>query len=191
MALPMRTLKTSEAAALLNVSPNTLRTWERRFGYPNPQRSPGRHRLYAYAEIAVLRGALEEGLSISSAISVATEAYGLDDQSVVAALLAFRADFADQAMEGSLALRSLERTLEEVLLPSMAEIRRRTGNSSATAAFAARWAHDWLCRAHRLAAPGASTPSILIGDATAGWRDPVMSYVLALELCCARGGRRS
>jgi putative nucleotidyltransferase with HDIG domain len=34
----MRTLKTSEAATLLNVSPNTLRAWERRFGYPKPQR---------------------------------------------------------------------------------------------------------------------------------------------------------
>ena len=30
----MRYLKTSEAAALLNVSPNTLRAWERRFGFP-------------------------------------------------------------------------------------------------------------------------------------------------------------
>ncbi|MBV9000834.1 MAG: MerR family DNA-binding transcriptional regulator, partial [Solirubrobacterales bacterium] len=35
----MRYLKTSEAAALLNVSPNTLRAWERRFGFPKPQRS--------------------------------------------------------------------------------------------------------------------------------------------------------
>ena len=56
----MRFLKTSEAAALLNVSPNTLRAWERRFGYPKPQRSPGRHRLYTYGEIASLRDAHKE-----------------------------------------------------------------------------------------------------------------------------------
>ena len=65
--LRMRYLKTSEAATLLNVSPNTLRAWERRFGFPKPQRSPGRHRLYTHGEVAALRDALQEGLSISSA----------------------------------------------------------------------------------------------------------------------------
>jgi len=65
----MRYLKTSEAAALLNVSPNTLRAWERRFGFPKPQRSPGRHRLFTHGEIVALRGPLQERLSISSAIS--------------------------------------------------------------------------------------------------------------------------
>jgi uncharacterized protein YjcR len=44
----VRTLKTSEAAAVLNVSPNTLRAWERRFGYPKPQRTAGKHRLYTH-----------------------------------------------------------------------------------------------------------------------------------------------
>ena len=69
----MRYLKTSEAATLLNVSPNTLRAWERRFDFPKPQRSPGRHRLYTHGEVAALRDALQEGLSISSAVSRARE----------------------------------------------------------------------------------------------------------------------
>ena len=64
----VRTLKTSEAAAVLNVSPNTLRAWERRFGYPKPQRTAGKHRLYTHGEVAALRDALQEGLSISSAM---------------------------------------------------------------------------------------------------------------------------
>ena len=54
----MRYLKTSEAAALLNVSPNTLRAWERRFGFPKPQRSPGKHRLFTYGEVAALKDAV-------------------------------------------------------------------------------------------------------------------------------------
>jgi len=65
----MRTLKTSEAASALNVSPNTLRSWERRFGYPQPRRSPGRHRLYVESDITALRHVLASGLSISSASS--------------------------------------------------------------------------------------------------------------------------
>ena len=48
----------SEAAAVLNVSPNTLRAWERRFGYPKPQRTAGKHRLYTHGEVAALRDAL-------------------------------------------------------------------------------------------------------------------------------------
>jgi len=51
----VRTLKTSEAAAVLNVSPNTLRAWERRFGYPKPQRTAGKHRLYTHGEVAALK----------------------------------------------------------------------------------------------------------------------------------------
>src|SRR3954465_684051 len=82
----MRTLKTSEAAAVLNVSPNTLRAWERRFGYPKPQRSPGRHRLYTHGEGAALRDALQEGLSISSAVSRAREALSADTSILVGAL---------------------------------------------------------------------------------------------------------
>ena len=30
---------------MLSVSPNTLRAWERRFGYSRPRRSAGRHRM--------------------------------------------------------------------------------------------------------------------------------------------------
>jgi DNA-binding transcriptional MerR regulator len=106
----VRTLKTSEAAALLSVSPNTLREWERRFGYPKPLRSPGKHRHYTEAEITELREALSRGLSISSAVSVAREALKADSQTLLSALTSFAAEDADRAMEGSLALRSMERT---------------------------------------------------------------------------------
>ncbi|MGO9907216.1 MAG: MerR family DNA-binding transcriptional regulator [Solirubrobacteraceae bacterium] len=57
----MRYLKTTEAAALLDVGPSTLRAWERRFGFPNPQRSASGHRAYPHGEIAALRAALEQG----------------------------------------------------------------------------------------------------------------------------------
>ena len=113
----VRTLKTSEAAAVLNVSPNTLRAWERRFGYPKPQRTAGKHRLYTHGEVAALRDALQEGLSISSAISRARESLSSDTSTLVGALQAFELDRADAAMEAALALRSVERSVEEVLLP--------------------------------------------------------------------------
>lgn len=186
----MRTLKTSEAAALLNVSPNTLRAWERRFGYPKPQRSPGRHRLYTHGEVAALRDALQEGLSISSAISRAREALRADTHILVGALNSFELDRADAAMEAALALRSVERSIEEVLLPSLEELGVRHGYDSAPWAFAARWAGDWLHRAQRLAPPPTRPIAILIGDATRDELDPEDLRIRALHLFLARAGAR-
>jgi MerR family transcriptional regulator, light-induced transcriptional regulator len=184
----MRTLKTSEAAAVLNVSPNTLRAWERRFGFPRPRRSPGRHRVYTYAEIASLREALAEGMSISSAVSVARDAFGADALALVGALTSFRADRADAAMEGSLCLRSVERSVEEILLPALDDVCRRTGTTSAAWAFAAGWAESWLQRARRLAPATGRHGGVLIGDASADDLDPTRLLVRALELCTVRSG---
>lgn len=186
----MRTLKTSEAATLLNVSPNTLRAWERRFGYPKPQRSPGQHRLYTHGEVAALRDALQEGLSISSAVSRAREALSADTSVLSGALHAYELDRADAAMEAALALRSVERTVEEVLLPSLEEVAARHGVDSAPWAFSAGWARDWLLRAQRFAPAPTRSVAVLIGDATHDELHPDALAMRAFELFCARAGAR-
>jgi len=63
-------IRTNAAAAMLGVSPNTLRSWERRFGFPEPKRTAGGHRQFDLAEIEALRSAFEETQNISSAVSV-------------------------------------------------------------------------------------------------------------------------
>ncbi len=186
----MRTLKTSEAASLLNVSPNTLRAWERRFGYPMPQRSAGRHRLYTHGEVSALRDALQQGLSISSAVSRAREALSTDTHTLVGALASFELDRADAAMESALALRSVERSVEEVLLRSLDELAVRYGTNSAPWAFVARWADGWLRRAQRLAPPPVRPLAVLVGDATRSELDPDALGVRAFELFCGRAGVR-
>ncbi len=186
----MRSLKTREAAALLNISPNTLRTWERKYGYPKPLRSPGRHRTYTYAEIAALRDALARGLSVQSAISAVREELGADTDALVLALDSFSFADADRAMEASLALRSLERSVDEVLLPALDEVRRRDGNVSARWATSLRWGVDWLCRAQRFSRPLGPGPGILIGDACGGGLAASRASVHALELYCRRDGLR-
>jgi len=189
--LRVRTLKTSEAALMLSVSPNTLRAWERRFGYPSPQRSAGRHRLYTHGEVSALRDALQQGLSISSAVSRAREALSTDTHTLVGALAAFELDRADAAMESALALRSVERSVEEVLLPSLDELAVRHGTDSAPWAFAARWADGWLRRAQRLAPPPVRPLAILVGDATRNELDPDSLGLRAFELFCTRAGARA
>jgi DNA-binding transcriptional MerR regulator len=184
----MRHLKTSEAAALLNVSPNTLRAWEQRFGFPKPERSPGRHRLFTYGEIVSLRDALQDGLSISSAISRAQEGIGADSSAIVSALLSFESERADAAIASALTLRSFEHTVHRVLLPALDEIARRHTTESAAWAFGAAWATEWLRRAQRLAASPVRPVSILVGDASGGELDPDAIHIRAFELLCIRSG---
>ncbi len=184
----MRYLKTTEAANLLNVSPSTLRTWERKFGFPQPQRAPGGYRSYTHGEVAALRAALEGGLSISSAVSRARAAVASDTNSLARALLAYDSERADRAVETTLALRSIERSVEEVLLPTLEAIVSRNGAESAAWAFSARWAADWLRRAKRLAPPSVSRISIVLGDASRDELDLDASYIRALELFCLRAG---
>src|SRR5579884_2400579 len=186
----MRYLKTSEAATLLNVSPNTLRAWERRFGFPKPQRSPGRHRLYTYGEVAALRDALQEGLSISSAVSRAREGLAADTSSLIGALASYDRERADAAIEAALALRSVERSVQEVLLPALDEIVRRHSVESAPWAFAAHWGSDWLRRATRLAPPPVRDVAVVIGDASRDELDSDAPHIRALELFCVRAGVR-
>src|ERR1700751_720292 len=127
----MRYLKTTEAAALLNIGPNTLRAWERRFGFPNPERSPGGHRAYPHGEVAALRAALEEGHSISAAVGRGRAALVADTGSLMGALLAYDHERADRAIETTLALRSVERSVEEVMLPGLEKIVGRLSADSA------------------------------------------------------------
>ena len=69
----MGAIRTNAAAAMLGVSPNTLRSWERRFGYPEPSRTAGGHRQFDLNEIEALRSAFEETHNISSAVALARE----------------------------------------------------------------------------------------------------------------------
>jgi DNA-binding transcriptional MerR regulator len=188
--LRVRTLKTREAAALLSVSPNTLRAWERRFNYPRPQRTKGQHRVYVHAELVALRDALQSGLSISSAVSRARESLSGDTNVLVGALTAYDLARADAAMESAVALRSVERGVEEVLLPSLEEVAARSGTDSAAWALAARWAEGWLRWAHKLAPAGHRSVTIAIGDATGDGLELEALALRALELFTARSGAR-
>jgi len=146
--------------------------------------------MYTHGEVAALRDALQEGLSISSAVSRAREALSADTGALVGALGAFELERADIAMEAAIALRTVERSVDEVLLPSLQEIGGRYGYDSAPWAFAARWARDWLLRAQRLAPPPNRGVSILIGDANAHELEYDALAMRALELFCARAGAR-
>jgi MerR family transcriptional regulator, light-induced transcriptional regulator len=181
-------LKVREAATRLNVSPSTLRAWEQRFGFPRPDRSPGGHRLYRHADVVALRDALEQGLSISSAISRVRRGDSWDAEALVGPLCALDPDRAARVAEGALAVRSLERAVEEVLLPALAAVGARHGGDSVEWAFAAGWVGEWLRWARRLAMQGARPIRLLLADATAHELDVEAVHAQALQLFCTRAG---
>ncbi len=183
----MSAIRTNAAAAMLGVSPNTLRSWERRFGYPMPRRTEGGHRQFELTEIEALRQAFTETGDIVSAVSVARER-GEGPSSPLrlqAALAEFREDAADRVLEQSLAVRSVERTVESVLLSAVELLEP----GSPERAFARRYAGGWLAAATRVAPCASREEGAMILDASApSGLDGL--YVQALELFLRRRGLR-
>jgi MerR family transcriptional regulator, light-induced transcriptional regulator len=188
--LCMPGIRTNAAAEVLGVSPNTLRSWERRYGYPVPKRTPGNHRNYELVELQTLRDALATTGNISSAIELARQRQEApaDGDSLRTAFESFDEDAADRAVEESLAVRPLERTVEEMLLPAVDGL-AADPEREAELEFAARWAMGWLHGARRLASPASRPAGILLLDSSRG-SDAEAVHAQALDLALRRAGFR-
>jgi len=183
-------IRTNAAAEYLGVSPSALRGWEKRFGFPAPDRTEGGHRHYDLAELEALRHALLDTPDVSAAIEIArrrgsgpaTPARLLD------AFERFERRAADRAMEESVAIRSVERSVEELLLPGveLAETRAAAARREAEHAFACVWAIEWLAAAGRAGAEGRAGTVVLMDWSAALGAEVVQ--VVALELMLRRQG---
>jgi hypothetical protein len=188
----MSAVRTNAAAAMIGVSPSTLRSWERRYGFPSPRRTEGGHRQFDLGEIEALRSAFEETQNVSSAISMARErgAGPASPTRLRSALNRFDAAEADRILEESLAVRSVERTVEEVLIPGIETLDDGTQPPPPEYNVAWRWATGWLAAQTRVAPPAFRPESVLVFDAS---RAPDMDslYAQALELNLRRAGMRA
>jgi MerR family transcriptional regulator, light-induced transcriptional regulator len=187
----MNGIRTNAAAVMLGVSPNTLRSWERRYGFPRPRRSPGGHRQYALSEIESLRATLAETHNVSSAIALARQrGEGPSSGSRLASAFAsFDEDKANGLLEESLALRSVERTIEEVLLEGVSA-HAHEGASTPEYEFSWRYATGWMSALKRLAPPAHRATGVLVLDASAPLELDCL-YAQALELMLRRAGVRT
>ncbi len=182
-------IRTTAAAAMLGVSPSTLRSWERRFGFPSPLRTAGGHRHFALGEIEALRAAFLQTGDAAAAVAIARERGSgpASDARLVQALTAFDEAACDRLLEESLALRSVERTVAEVLLPAVEAL---GDEPSAEVAFTHRWATGWLASARRVAPPASRPEGVLVFDAAAPLHADAL-HAQALELALRRGGLRT
>lgn len=188
--LRMPGIRTNAAAEVLGVSPNTLRSWERRYGFPVPRRTPGNHRNYELVELQTLRDALAETGNISSAIELTRQRQEAPASggSLLIAFTNFDEEAADRAIEQSLAVRPLERTVEELLLPAVDEL-AGDPDRAAELEFAARWAAGWLHGARRLASTASRPAGVLLLDSSRG-SDVEAVHAQALDLALRRAGFR-
>ncbi|MGI8557795.1 MAG: MerR family DNA-binding transcriptional regulator [Solirubrobacteraceae bacterium] len=179
-------LRTQTAAAMLGVSPSTLRGWEARYGHPTAHRSDGGHRQFELSEIEDLAEALARcGGDAPAAIRLALSG-GRRPGSPLAlrgAFASFDAEGADRLLEESLAARGVERTVDEVILKTFEAL----DEDSPEQAFAWSYATGWLAAALRLAPPASRPQSVLLFEA--GRRDSL--HTQALELCLRRRGLRT
>ena len=176
---------------MLGISPNTLRSWERRYSFPQPHRSAGGHRQYSLTEIEALRLTLAETHNVSSAISLARErGEGPSTPArLSAAFASFDEDTANRLLEESLGLRSVERTIEEVLIGAVSSQREGDLNT-AEYEFGWRFATGWLSAQRRLAPPATRPEGIMIFDASAPC-DLDAIHAQALEVVLRRAGMRT
>src|SRR5215213_674368 len=73
---PDRGIAIGELAARTGVSEGTLRMWERRHGFPRPERLPSGHRRYRDSDVDLIRrvaGERDAGMSLAVAIARARE----------------------------------------------------------------------------------------------------------------------
>jgi MerR family transcriptional regulator, light-induced transcriptional regulator len=190
----MNGIRTNAAAVMLGISPNTLRSWERRYDFPRPHRSAGGHRQYSLVEIESLRRTLAETHNVSSAISLARErGDGPSTPSrLTGAFVSFDEEAADRLLEESLALRSVERTIEEVLLDAVAAVSALSEPGAHTAEYEFAWRHavGWLSSQRRLAPSATRRDGIMIFDASAPC-DLDAVHAQALEVVLRRAGLRT
>jgi methanogenic corrinoid protein MtbC1 len=130
------------------VPADTIRAWERRYGVPQPQRTPGNQRLYSERDIAIvtwLRDQTREGLTISQAVSLlrsetaesaATGSAAIPDHdqlqmygpysryvtALVDALVRFEGLAADRIVEEAVAVIPVEDVCLHILSPALIEI---------------------------------------------------------------------
>jgi methanogenic corrinoid protein MtbC1 len=131
---------TAAVARRTGLLPSTFRAWERRHGFPSPQREPGNQRKYSEQDVRALewlRDRLAKGLTISAALalfrqhldrsarervtSAARPPAGLADE-LERALLAFDEGAAEAVLGEAFALYSLERVCLDVIQPVLVAI---------------------------------------------------------------------
>lgn len=125
-------LPIADVSELLGIPAPTMRSWERRYGFPSPPRTTGRHRRYSRDEIELLRALRDEiarGRSARDAVEVVRRfgaersVAGRDDiERFVQAAVQMDARTLQRLLNGTTRKEGLEVAITELALPALREI---------------------------------------------------------------------
>ena len=127
-------LPIAAVSSLLGIPVPTIRSWERRYGFPEPARTQGKHRRYSVDEIdqlRMLRDEITRGHSAREAVDIVqAEARGarphteLFDRFLRSAMQLDPAGLREALTEGADTI-GVEETIRDVALPAMREMGSR------------------------------------------------------------------
>lgn len=177
----MARLTIGEAAALLQTAPSTIRSWEQRFGYPNPDRSTSGQRLYDEAEIALLADALRRGLGIASAVRQIREETGSHGASMCYALGELNLETSDALLEAAIALRGVSRAFDETVLAAIERLAMQDVDPGVLA-LAVNWAIERACWSRRNAGTPALHTTVIVDGSQEASATRAASSILRLQL---------
>ncbi len=215
-ATPIYTIKT--VVHETGIAPATLRAWERRYGCLAPGRSEGGYRLYSERDIALLRWLKQQvdaGISISRAVALLEMRHGGDGGTgelpspapgaaaaegaraadviageLLAALLAFDEQAAEQLLSEAYALYSMDVVAEEIITPALVEIGERWHRGEASIVqehFATAYLRRRLTALFQAYEQPASGPLAVTGSAPSEWHDV---GILLVSIALKRHGWR-
>lgn len=127
----------AEVEARTGIPASSLRQWERRYGFPQPQRASSGYRLYDdddLRRIAAMRTLIAEGVPASRAAARAREQGRVSEgprpsanlaAELVEALTSLDETRAELVLSEAFALHTLEDVLLEVITPTMVEVGER------------------------------------------------------------------
>jgi MerR family transcriptional regulator, light-induced transcriptional regulator len=162
---PRNGMHIATVSKLLGVPVPTIRSWERRYGFPAPPRTNGRHRRYGEAELEqlrALRDLVTNGHSTKDAVTRVRNTPGVrpDDASpaepVVNAALALDSTRLQAELDATTQRLGVEDTIRQAILPAMRELGSRweTGSCDVSREHLATEAvRTWLARQAFLAPP--------------------------------------
>jgi MerR family transcriptional regulator, light-induced transcriptional regulator len=123
---------------MTRIPASTLRSWERRYGWPRPLRAASGQRLYSDHDVAVIRFLDRrrlEGMSMSQAAALLRSAPAVEDHDparllsrLVGALRAFDEAEAGRAFAAAEALLGAEAAAVELVPPAIAAVSRSDGH---------------------------------------------------------------
>ncbi|HEX9124574.1 MAG TPA: B12-binding domain-containing protein [Actinomycetota bacterium] len=158
-------LTISAVSSMLGIPVPTIRSWERRYGFPSPGRTAGRHRRYALHEIELLRmlrDQITRGHPAREAVALVRRAPAggsprakhLED--FLASTMGLDPTRLRAALDAAAETLGVEAAVQDVALPAMREIgtRWRTGTCEvANEHLATEVVRSWLARLTAVAPP--------------------------------------